>query len=89
MKIEDFKIDKIIKIKISCLGYRVDMVKIQWLMMEYALIVEELIKSRISRVSRNRFSKTLIKEFSLEEPWWKLKNRMHWMFYRWEKKVDK
>ena len=37
-------------------------------MMEYALIVEELIKSRISRVSRNRFSKTLIKEFSLEEP---------------------
>ena len=68
VKIEDWKIDKIMKTKINFPEYKVDMAKILLPMMEYVHIVEELIKNKISRASNNRFSKILMKEFSSEEP---------------------
>ena len=77
------------RIKINFQEFRADMAKIQLPVMGCVPIVEELMKRKISKASKNKFSKTSTKEFSSEELWWKSKNKMPWMSWRWERKVEK
>ena len=55
------------RIKINFQEFRADMAKIQLPVMECVPIVEELMKRKISKASKNKFSKTSTKEFSSEE----------------------
>jgi len=61
----DCKIDKIIKIKIDCREFKVDMeLKGQLVAMEYAPTADELIRRKILRQSSSRSFKILIREFN-------------------------
>ena len=68
MRIEDLRIDKIMKIKINYQEFKADMVKIQSQAMEFARIAEESIKKKISKISNNKSSRISTKEFNSEEP---------------------
>ena len=68
VKIEVLRTDKILKTKINCQELRADTVRIQYQTMESALTVGELMKKRISRASKSKFSRTSMKEFNSEEP---------------------
>ena len=67
-RIEGLRIDKTTKIRINCQELRAGMAKILFPLMEFVPTVEELMRNRTSKASKNKFLKTSMKEFNFEGP---------------------
>jgi hypothetical protein len=67
VRTEALKIDRILKIRTNCLELKVGMVKIQYRLMEFALTVAELMRSKTSRASNSKYLRTLMRGFSSDE----------------------